>query len=237
MTRAVPPDATPVPEIVCEGDTDRVVYEQLALKGLLPAIIAYPKQGERGGLATQTEQIKALVKFGAKRLLVARDLDDKADGPSLLGSLASDLGSEATVVSDRAPLLLQMRDCRIALVPQGLPGTPLLNKHSVDRYAIDDYLLVLLEHSIGERPALFKNEGDRDRAFGKMDEVRRLMASQGFMVNTTKRLVFLLKAIANYGVSDGTLARQRIEAAPAEAVQQVFRPLIEAFHAAVHVLA
>ena len=70
-----------------------------------------------------------------------------------------------------------------------------------------------------------------------MEEVRKLMVSQGFKVAASKRLVFLLKAIADYGVSDAVLARQRIEAAPAEAVQQVFQPLIEAFNAAVQVLA
>jgi hypothetical protein len=234
----VPPDATPVPEIICEGDTDRVVYETLSRRGLVPTLTAYPREGEsRGGISPQIDRIRALVNLGRTRLVVARDLDDVADGSALLKNLVHDLGAETTVVSEQAPFLLQVGDCRIALLPQGLPGSPLLKRYSVGKHAIDDYILALLEQSVGERPALFKNEGDRDRAFGKMDEVRRLMASQGFTVDSAKRLVFLLKAIANYGVSDGTLARQRIEAAPAGAVQQVFQPLIESFNAAVHVLA
>ncbi len=130
-----------------------------------------------------------------------------------------------------------MRDCRIALVPQGLPGTPLLSKHSVSRYSIDDYLLVLLEQSLGERPALFKNVSARDRAFHKMDEVRQLMAGQGYTVSSSKRLVFLLKAIVDIGVAPATLAEQAIEAAPAEVVQRVFQPLIDAVNAAIQALA
>ena len=237
MTRAVPPDVTPVPEIVCEGDTDRVVYETLSRRGLMPMLTAYPKKGESlGGISPQTDRIRALVNLGRTRLMVARDLDDATDGSALLRNLVHDLGSGAIAVSEQAPFLVQLGDCRIALLPQGLPDAPLLNRHSVGKHAIDDYLLALLEQSVGERPALFKNEDDRDRAFGKMDEVRRLMASQGFTVNTSKRLVFLLKAIVNYGVSDGTLARQRIEAAPAETVRQVFQPLIDTVNAAVQVL-
>jgi len=237
LTRAVPPDLTPVPEIICEGDTDRTVYEVLAGKGILQRIEAYPKRGEEGGLARQPGRIKALVHIGRERLVVARDLDDAPDGPALLRRLASDLGSEATVVSDQTPLLLQMRDCRIALVPQGLPGTPLLRKHLVDKYAIDDYLLVLLEQSVGKPPALFEDANDRDRAFAKMDEVRRLMAGQGYPVSTSKRLVFLLKAIKDFGVAPATLAGQTIAAAPVEVVQRVFQPLIETVNAAVQALA
>lgn len=234
----MPPDATPVPEIVCEGDTDRVVYETLARRGLMPTLTAYPNKGEsRGGISPQADRIRALVNLGRTRLMVARDLDDAADGSALLRNLVHDLGAGASAVSEQAPFLLQMGDCRIALLPQGLPGTPLLNKHSVVKYAIDDYLLVLLEQSVGARPARFLDEGERDRAFHKMDEVRRLMASQGYAASTSKRLVFLLKAIIDFGVAPATLAEQTIESAPVEAVQQVFQPLIEAFNAAVHVLA
>lgn len=234
----MPPDITPVPEIVCEGDTDRSVYETLARRGLLPTLTAYPKKGEsRGGLGPQANRIAALVNFGRTRLMVARDLDDAADGSALLRNLVRDLGAGATTVSEQAPFLLQMRDCRIALVPQGLPGTPLLSKHSVSRYSIDDYLLVLLEQSLGERPALFKNVSARDRAFHKMDEVRQLMAGQGYTVSSSKRLVFLLKAIVDIGVAPATLAEQAIEAAPAEVVQRVFQPLIDAVNAAIQALA
>lgn len=234
----MPPDATPVPEIVCEGDTDRAIYEALVRGGLLPKLDAYPKKGvSRGGLGSQVERIRAMVSFGRTRLIVARDLDDARDGSTLLRSLVRDLGAEASAISEQAPFLLQVRDCRIALVPQGQPGAPLLHKYSVSRYAVDDYLLMLLEQNVGVAGALFKDEGERNRAFAKMDEVRRLMISQGYAVSTSKRLVFLLKAIVDFGVAPATLAEQTIEVTPADVVQRVFQPLVDAVKAADQALA
>jgi hypothetical protein len=234
----VPPEKRPPLKIICEGDTDSAVYEALVARGVLPALDAYPKkEDKKGGLGEQNARLSAILKLGPERLMVARDLDQFADGPALLKALAQDLGPGAEVRSERPVLLLEARGCRIALLPQGLLGSAALDGYSITRHAIDDYLLLLLHEDVGPKPALFKDEPDRDRAFRKMEEVRKLMVSQGFKVATSKRLVFLLKAIADYGVSDAVLARQRIEAAPVERVQQVFQPLIEAFNAAIHVLA
>jgi len=230
----VPPEKRPAPKIICEGDTDSAVYEALVTRGLLPALDPYPKkEDKKGGIAEQVTRLSAMLKLGPERLLVARDLDQFADGPALLKALSQDLGADAKVTSEEPVLLLEAHNCRIALIPQGLVGPSLLDGYAITRHAVDDYLLLLLHADIGPRPALFKDEADRDRAFKKMDEVRKLMVSQGFKVATSKRLVFMLKAIADYGVSDAVLARQRIEHARPEVLLTVFKPLLENLNAAV----
>lgn len=236
LTPAVLPEARPAPELVCEGDTDRAVFEGLAAKGLLESFTAYPKRGQHGGVSEQPAQVGALVNIGRTRLIVARDLDDAQDGATLLRRLAHDLAPEASIISEPAPLLLEFRGCRIALVPQGLPGDTLLGRHAVTRHTVDDYLLKLLEQSVGDPPALFGDAGERDRAFSKLDEMRGLMVKQGYPANTSKQLVFLLKAIRNYAVADATLARQAIDNAPVEAVRSVFQPLVAWVNSALQAL-
>jgi hypothetical protein len=234
----VPPDAAPVPEIVCEGDTDSAAYDALVARDLLPALRVYPAKDDKkgGGIEKQNQRISAMLKSGRERLIVARDLDQHADGPALLKALSQDLGADAKVVSQEPALLLEVRGSRIALVPQGLAVSALLDGYGITRHAIDDYLLLLLHEDVDPRLALFKVEADRDRAFRKMDEVRKLMLSQGFTVTASKRLVFMLKAIADYGVSDATLARQSIERSKREVLTSAFGPLIETVNAAVQAL-
>ena len=231
----MPPEEEPFPAIVCEGDTDRTVLEGLAAKGVLRPTTIYPKRGERGGLTEQVKGIRALVNFGARGLIVARDLDEAPDGPALLRRLAHDLGAEAKVTSEQPPLL-EFKGCKVALVPQGLPGDALMKKYSVARHAIDDFLLRLLEQSVGERPRLFSDEAARDRAFYKLGEVRELMVRQDYKVNKSKQLVFLLKAMGGYAVSDAMLARQLVEGTSEQTLRLVFKPLTDDVNASLQVL-
>ena len=117
----MPPEKRPPLKIICEGDTDSAVYEALVARGVLPALDAYPKkEDKKGGLGEQNTRLSAILKLGPERLMVARDLDQFADGPALLKALAQDLGPGAEVISEKPVLLLEARDCRIALLPQGL---------------------------------------------------------------------------------------------------------------------
>ncbi len=217
--------------LVVEGDLDRVVFEVLCRENLLPRLNILPKKGKQGGTSQQVAQVAALVRSGFQgdHLLVARDLNSHPDSRSALKAFASELrkelDSQVSIPDGSCGLVVPEHGMRIGFVAQGEPDSPMLKARGVTQFAMDDYLLMLLEHP-KSWPGKFPDD-DKQRIFRKLDEVRKLMDSQGFVTDSSKRLVFIVKAIADLRASDAAVAEQALKQTDRAVLAEVLAPLIE----------
>jgi hypothetical protein len=130
---------------------------------------------------------------------------------------------------------------RVALIPAGIPDDPRLTQHyKVDRFAIDDWILRLVDHervfgAVSElKPIPFAI------AMKKLSEVADLFRNNGIEVRRSKTFIQILRALAALAPSTATiigrLVQKAAETLPVEEFRAILYPLLDDFDVALRAL-
>jgi hypothetical protein len=246
-------------QVLVEGPDDRAVLEGLRKLGLLPPAIEVAKPTKEEGNSAVLEGAAARALAGVSCITML-DFDHHPTPAALAEWAASGLRDRlrrkdpaASVVEDAEPSprvrLLHVsagaRNTKAAVVAVGLVGDPELHDtYALERFAIDDFLLRLVRVQ-----PIFENISDlHDRlphatAMKKLDrtiEVLREDDGHAVGVTTAKRVLFLLRAIADFRAATATFAGRLFDVAAKTSggspVRALFEPLVGDLEAAVSLL-
>ncbi len=183
----------------------------------------------------------------ATSVIVIRDLDDW--DPRDLGrwlddtlttkgvTLAWEAESPAPVSASERLHLRDVRGengvARLVLVGVGLHEDDSLSGHyPIERFTMDDYLLRLVADSeVYDALTEIRREVPYEKAVSKLDEIGKLMDSNGLPIRLSKRYLQFLRAIAGFRASPAEFALgllERAVGAKAEsAIRTFFLPFLD----------
>jgi hypothetical protein len=251
------PDLRRIQALV-EGDDDRAVLEGLGKLGLLPERVEVAKRAKGGGNNVVVTEAAARALAG-KSCITVLDLDHHPTPAALAQWVAAALhdrlpgpGSAVEVLtgadaSERVPVLRVRTgdsETRAAVVAVGLVGdAELCASYALELFAIDDFLLRLARDQ-----GIFDGISEvapipYATAMRKLDRtIEVLRESDGGAVRITKakRVLFLLRAIADFRTAPASFAGRLIDVAAQKAdgnaVRAHFEPLVSDLEAAVTLL-
>jgi len=230
--------------VIVEGPADRATLVALERAGVLPGL--EPREasggevGGKSGLAARALQHA----IGGLGVVVLRDRDER-DLPSVRSSFANELSIEAENRAIRVAMVADvwvLPDAApggVALVVTG-SGAERIGGFDLSSRMLDDFLLQLLVDSPKTLAAL-SDAAVRDHAlaFRKLRELHEILEGQGVKVQSSKRLLQLLRGITGFPASAATYADRVINKAAAldrEALERVYEPLCQDLREAVQAL-
>ncbi|MBI4704463.1 MAG: hypothetical protein HY744_25450 [Deltaproteobacteria bacterium] len=218
-----------------EGDDDRALLDALADARLLPTELQISRQ-QAAGWANLYADVATFVRArdGASGLAIAlRDVDSPEEEQSHVDQFLRLLDGPKPIPepgNGRVRAWEVAGGGRAALVLVGLEGDDALAALGVRRYAGDDYVLrlVLDEPVYGGIPE--QAAVPHALAKAKLETLARELCDNGIGVDTSKRLLHLLRAITGFRASPATFAQRVLGAArgvlDSEAMAASLSPLL-----------
>jgi hypothetical protein len=244
-----------------EGDDDGSVLLALATHGLLPEdldIVQKQHRKKNPGKDGMVKDIAALVEpVGGPGLsaIAVRDIDEHSQQALqdwFIKQMTAELREKAAAVAISAAgstgqvLSFEFRAHdqphvgRVVLVPAGLPGGLSQTDYGIERFAIDDFVLLLVREQPVYKAFSELDEVPYTLAWKKMSEITAIMKDNGIPIKHAKRLMHLFRAVAGFRASSATFADRAIDLAVTHLglprVRELFLPLIERLEEASKVL-
>jgi len=232
-------------QVLAEGDDDRAVLEGLRKIELLPSRVEIAKKTKNDGHTAVVAGAAARAEAGIASIAMI-DLDHHPAPANLAQWVAARMrerlrspGAVVEVLREEARVpLLQVRigdlEAKTAVVAVGLAGDAELRAaYALETFAVDDFLLRVVRDR-----EIFEGISDQDpiphaAAMDKLDRtITLLRTDDGHAVRITKakRVLFLLRAIADFRAAPASFAGRLIDVAAQKTdrsgVRALFEPLV-----------